>query len=127
MEEEEVVEEGHGGWGRNPFAGLAEMLVGLVVLLTILVETALAIRLAFRLGDANAGNNFVDFIYDVTGWLIKPFTGIFDNQDVNGGVFEPAIVIAMVVYLVAAALVITAIRMLEVLAGPPGGRAVTVH
>lgn len=127
MKEEVVEEEPHGGRSWNPFAGLAELLVGLIVLTTILVETALALRLGFRLGDANAGNNFVDFIYDVTGWLIKPFTGIFDNQDVDGGVFEPAIVIAMVVYFVAAALVVTAIRMLAAFAGPPGGRAVTVH
>jgi uncharacterized protein YggT (Ycf19 family) len=87
------------------------------------VETLLGFRLAFLLGEANSGNGFVDFIYDVTDPLVEPFQGIFANDTLSsGGVFEPATVIAMVVYFVAAALLIAAI--LVVTAGPSGGETV---
>jgi hypothetical protein len=82
--------------------------VNLVILaLLALVETLLAFRLGFLVAGANPANDFVDFIYDATGWLVDPFEGIIANESVDGGgVFEWATVIAMVVYAVAALLII---------------------
>jgi hypothetical protein len=78
-----------------------------LVLFAILaaVETMLAFRLAFLAAGANAANNFVEFIYDSTGWLADPFEGIIANRAMDGGgTFEPATLIAMFVYAVAVGL-----------------------
>jgi hypothetical protein len=83
------------------------------------VETLLGFRLAFLIGEANSANGFVEFIYDVTDPLVEPFQGIIANDTLsNGGIFEPATVIAMVVYLAAAALVIAAILVATAGIGP---------
>src|SRR6266508_2458243 len=89
------------------------------------VETILGFRLAFLLAGANANNGFVDFIYDVTGPLAEPFQGIIANEAVNSGTFEPAALIAMLVYVVAAALLMATI--LVITSGPSsrGERLVT--
>ncbi len=91
----------------------------------VAVETILGFRLAFLLAGANANNGFVDFIYDMTNPLAEPFQGIIANEAVNSGIFEPATLIAMLVYLVAAALLMAAI--LVITSGPSsrGERLVT--
>jgi YGGT family len=90
------------------------------------VETLLGFRLAFLLTEANAANGFVDFIYDVTKPLVEPFQGIIANDTLNnGGVFEPATVIAMVVYLLVAVLVIAVILAAASGMGPDRDTLVT--
>jgi hypothetical protein len=86
------------GWVRWAQAAVA---FGLLV-----VESALAFRLSFALTGANAANGFVNFIYDVTGPLVRPFENIVNEQASGDGVFEPETVIAMAVYAVAALLII---------------------
>ena len=88
--------------------------IGLIIGVTILaIETALGFRLAFSMTAANPNNSFVDFIYDITGPLVSPFDGIISNRGVgDNGVFEPASVIAMVVYAIAALLVILLLNAL---------------
>ncbi|MEX1253335.1 MAG: hypothetical protein WEE64_03245 [Dehalococcoidia bacterium] len=81
------------------------------------VLVLLGFRLGFLMAEANAANSFVDFIYDVSGPLVQPFQSIAENRTLDsGGVFEPAAVIAMGVYLVAALLTIA---MLWALAAAP--------
>jgi hypothetical protein len=78
------------GWLRTLAAFIA---VGFAV-----IETLLLFRFGFLLAGANAANGFVDFIYDITGPLVEPFDNIVAQESFDGGVFEPASVIAMVVY-----------------------------
>lgn len=124
MMEEEIVEEEQ-PW--EPIAALAALLVTIVAILTLLAEAALGFRLGFKVASANEGNNFVDFIYRVTDQMIRPFTGIFEVRSVDGGVFEPAIIIAMIVYLVLAVLLIALIRMVMYALGSRGGRPVAIE
>lgn len=67
-----------------------------------LIEVLLAFRLVFKLLGANAGNAFVSFIYDLSAIFVAPFTGIFHTATTAGvdatAVFEPATVIAMIIY-----------------------------
>jgi uncharacterized protein YggT (Ycf19 family) len=107
-------------------SGFVAMFVGLVTVAIIAVEAALSFRLAFLLANANPDAGFVNFIYNVTDPLVAPFQGIIADRAVNGGVFEPASVIAMAVYLVAALLVI---GLLWALAYAPArsGRSTTVR
>lgn len=96
--------------------------VGLALLV---VESVLAFRLAFLLGNANPGNGFVDFIYDVSGPLTEPFEGIASESSVGSGVFDPATLIAMIVYAVAAFLFAVLIWAVTAGPSPVGGRQIT--
>jgi YggT family protein len=118
--EDEVVSSSPGPG--NMVRGWIRVLAALLGVALAAVETAIGFRLAFLLGNANASNGFVDFIYDVTDPLVEPFQGIIANEAVDGGIFEPASVIAMVVYLVGAALLIAAILVLT--SGPSAGERV---
>lgn len=66
------------------------------------IEFALALRLVFKLLAANAANGFVSFVYSLTDPLVQPFSGIFRVAVVRGAegtsVFEPSVIVAMVVY-----------------------------
>ena len=122
--EEEVTSSRPGG------ASIARRLMGTLALFAgiglAVVETLLGFRLAFLLSEANAANGFVDFIYDVTKPLAEPFQGIIANDALsNGGLFEPATVIAMVVYLLAAVLVIAVILAAASGMGPDSNTVVT--
>jgi hypothetical protein len=80
-----------------------------VALGLVIVETLLAFRFGFLLANANQNNGFVDFIYDTSDPLAEPFEGIASTSAVDGGVFDPATLIAMIVYAVAAVLVLLVI------------------
>ena|ERR1700694_3304518 len=112
-----VIEEyGEATVYRGPFSSVAEMIAMLswwVGLAGIGVLTLLAFGLGFEMGNANPANNFVDFIYDITGPLIRPFQGIANARTLDsGGIFHPETAIALGIYLVATALVIMAMRTL---------------
>ena len=89
------------------------------------VEVILGFRLGFLLAGANPSNGFVDFIYDISDPLAEPFQGIVSNRGVDGGTFEPASIIAMLVYLVAGALLIALILATRSGLVPHGDRVVS--
>jgi uncharacterized protein YggT (Ycf19 family) len=98
--EEQVVHSSAGGW--NLARGWVRSLGAVIMVALAVVETLLVGRLAFLLAEANASNGFVNFIYDVSKPLAEPFQGIVTNS----GNLEYASAIAMVVYAVAALLLI---------------------
>lgn len=98
--EEQVVRSLGGGW--NLARGWVRSLNAVIMVALSVVETLLVFRLGFQLAKANSDNGFVNFIYDVSKPLAEPFQGIVANS----GVFEPANIIAMGVYAVAALLLI---------------------
>jgi hypothetical protein len=71
-----------------------------------IVEVLLALRFAFKVLGANPTNSLVNLVYSVTGLLTAPFDNIFGvAQNTDGAtkfVFEPSIVVAAVVYALAA-------------------------
>ena len=91
------------GWMRtfNLFVGFFLMLI----------ETALAFRLAFKLGGANANNGFVNFIYDVSNPFISPFKGIANHSTSGSTIFEPETVIAMAVWAVVAIILVVLVNI----------------
>lgn len=74
----------------------------IIYFLAGLVEAMLAFRLVLKLLGANPASNFVEMIYVLTGALILPFEGIFRRGTTQGiettSVFEPATLVAMLVY-----------------------------
>ena len=122
--ESHEVEERRTWW--DPIRDTIDWIIAALVVVLILAEAALGLRLGFMIAEANPGNNFVDFIYDFTAWMVKPFSGVFENRSVDGGVFEPGTLIAMIIYFIAAVLLIALLRWLAVLTHPTGGRRVMV-
>jgi uncharacterized protein YggT (Ycf19 family) len=92
------------------------------------VTTLIGFRLAFLMTEANAANSFVNFIYDVTDPLVEPFQGIIANDTLNnGGILEPASIIAIAVYLLAAVFLIAVILVAASGMGPDRNTVVTTR
>ena len=66
------------------------------------IEVLLALRLVFKLLGAASGSGFISLIYGITALFISPFSGIFGSATTTGvettAVFEPATIIAMLVF-----------------------------
>ena len=66
------------------------------------VAILLAFRFVFKLTGANGSAGFVNFMYTITDFLSKPFDAIFGVTTASNGkftsVFEPSILVAIVVY-----------------------------
>lgn len=90
------------------------MLARLVRLVTALVVGVIVVGIVLHLLDANASNGIVSAVYDVAGWLVDPFKGLFslDEQKaqiaVNWGI--AALVYAIVGGLIASLLARAALR-----------------
>lgn len=90
------------------------MLRSLVSLIVGLVWAAILVLVGGRffalLADANRDSEIVDRLYRHSDFWVKPFFGMFDlankTVDETGGVFEPASLLALVVYFVAGLLVL---------------------
>lgn len=78
----------------NFIARLVNLFVGLAV-------GILAIRVLFRLFNANATVGFVDWIYDTSDSLMAPFRGIFPPQElVRGYVLDVSALFAILMYVI---------------------------
>jgi hypothetical protein len=76
-----------------------------------LVEAIIGLRVVFRAAAAN-DTGFVSFIYGLSAPLVAPFRGITADYASRGNVVEIGSLIAMLVYLIAAYLVVKLVRIL---------------
>src|SRR4051794_25013692 len=53
------------------------LLARIVRIVTAVVVGFIVVGIALHLLDANSGNALVGFVYDVAGWLVAPFKGLF--------------------------------------------------
>lgn len=81
--------------GRRDSAWRVSQLVFLVFGVAIAL---IAIRFVLLLLGANPEAGFTDFVYGVTNPLVAPFEGIFGAPNLETGVFDPASLVAIVVY-----------------------------
>jgi hypothetical protein len=101
----------------NRWLSIANLWIGLILLV---VEGLIGTRLVLKLAGASEGNSFVDFIYSVSGPLVRPFEGIFDERTVgDDGVFEPEALIALIVYPIVAMLLGVLLRTVAASAPQP--------
>lgn len=68
-----------------------------------IVELLLGLRFVFYLFGANSLTPVVEWVYNLSAPLVAPFTGIFGQPQIGGGVhiravFDPATLAALVVY-----------------------------
>ena len=78
---------------------------GIIGLVLLAVEILLATRFMLIAFAANRANGFVDFILDVSWPFVRPFSSAFATHRWDQGIIEPASLLAMGVYAIAAALV----------------------
>jgi uncharacterized protein YggT (Ycf19 family) len=81
----------------NPYNFRAVAVVGFIV---GVVDIFIAARFLGKLFGASSQSAFVNFIYQVSGPLVAPFTGIFGNSGSRTNFFETASLVAIVVYAV---------------------------
>jgi uncharacterized protein YggT (Ycf19 family) len=75
------------------------------------IETLLAVRVVLSLLGANKANMFAQFIYGVTEPLARPFFSLFGYEPAYGAMrLEMSTIIAMIVYAVVAAGVVSLLR-----------------
>lgn len=77
---------------------IRNLMVGLVNLIVGIAWTLLGLRFVLRLFGANASNNFVSWVYDVSGEIIAPFRGIFPESTIEGFTIDFTALFAMLVY-----------------------------
>jgi len=53
------------------------LLARIVRIVTALVVGFILVGILLHVLDANSGNAVVGFVYDVAGWLVTPFKGLF--------------------------------------------------
>jgi hypothetical protein len=81
------------------------------------LEIFLAFRLILKLAGANTYSAFVGLIYGITGIFILPFQGIFHQGYAPGAViisvFEPSVLIALIVYAILAWGIVKLLRIMS--------------
>jgi hypothetical protein len=81
------------------------------------LEILLVFRFVLKLAGASIASTFVAFIYGLTGIFILPFEGIFHRGLAQGiettSVFEPATLMAIIVYAVVAWGIVRLTRILS--------------
>lgn len=104
MYEETSVERHTDGaaYVRNVVSSVNAVLVAVLAL----IEGLLAIRFALAAFDANRSSGFVDFIFDITYPLVRPFQGAFAERTWDEGIVEVSTLLAMGVWLLLFAFII---------------------
>jgi hypothetical protein len=82
---------------RAPYNFRAAAAVGFIV---GVVDILIAARFLGKLFGASGHSAFVNFVYQVSGPLVAPFTGIFGDSGSRTNTFETASLVALVVYAV---------------------------
>ncbi len=86
-----------------------------------LINALIGIRFLLKMLGASPQAAFVSFMYGVTGPLVAPFRGIFPDNGQGFYIFEPASLVAIVVYLLLGWGIVALIRIATAPKGP--GRA----
>lgn len=96
--------------GRTVFVSRLNQMIWL---LTSAVVAVLGIRFLLILANANPTNGFANLIYNFTAVFVYPFRTLLANPTTgNGTVIEITTLLAIVVYLMAAALLTALVRIL---------------
>jgi hypothetical protein len=69
-----------------------------IYLLFGLIEILIAMRFALLALGANPNSPFAAAIYGISSFFVAPFTGIFGSPQLGTNVFEPASLVAILVY-----------------------------
>jgi hypothetical protein len=79
--------------------------------LAALIDTLVGLRFLLKLFGASPLSSFVALIYAITSPLVAPFGNIFPVGGTSGFVFEPASLVALVIYPLIALALVSLIRI----------------
>jgi hypothetical protein len=91
----------------------------IVWLITSVVDVILTMRFIFLLLGASTQAAFASLLYGVTLPLVAPFQGMFNTPSRGGSVFEPASLVALVVYTLIGWVIVATIRIRHSRRRPP--------
>jgi hypothetical protein len=91
----------------------------IVWLITAVIDVVLAMRFIFMLLGASTQAAFASLLYALTFPLVAPFQGMFNTPSRGGSVFEPASLVAMVVYTLIGWVIVALIRIRHSRRRPP--------
>lgn len=78
-----------------------------------LAELFLGLRFILKLFGANAGNDFVNWVYETSGAILDPFRGIFPTQVFKSAfVVEFSTIFAMIIYALIAMVLVYVIELI---------------
>lgn len=97
----------------RPVAPPPYRVVELIWFLAGLIDVVIGLRFLFKLFGAFTGSPFVELVYGVSAPLVAPFRDIFPVTGQGAFIFEPASLVAMVIYPLAALGLVTLIRILN--------------
>lgn len=102
----------------------ADWIGGLISLVVGVIAILIAIRVVLKLLAANTESSFTQFIYNVTGPLVRPFLNIFGTPaGDSGSVFEISSILAIAIYLLVGWLLTKLVQL--VIDRPSSGVSVT--
>src|SRR5579863_9474545 len=88
--------------------------LGLINLFLGVAELFLAARFILRLFDANSANQFVNWIYSSSNYLMQPFRGIFPVVVIgNHHVVDFSALFAMAIYAIFALVLVWLVALLD--------------
>ena len=82
------------------------ILRGLINFAALIIELLLVFRFVFKFFVVNPNTPFVAWIYAITGPLVSPFARILPNLKYSGFVVDFATITALIVYAIAAYLIL---------------------
>jgi uncharacterized protein YggT (Ycf19 family) len=92
-----------------PSAWYALRATQVVYLVFGVIEAIILIRFVLKLLAANPDAAFTSFMYQVSGPFVAPFLGVFPTPTTQGSVFELSSLLAIIVYMLIAALIVRVI------------------
>jgi len=87
-------------------AWYALRLTQIVYLVFGVIEALIVIRFILKLLAANPDAAFTSFMYQLSGPFVAPFLGVFPSPATQGSVFELSSLLAIIVYMLIAALIV---------------------
>lgn len=93
---------------------MTRLLTGLIDLFVGLAEIVLGLRVLLRLFAANGSVDFVQWVYNTSNTLLEPFRGIFPAGHIAGGhVLDFTALFGMLIYALFGMVLVAILRMLE--------------
>jgi multisubunit Na+/H+ antiporter MnhG subunit len=99
------------------------MLARIVRLITAVVVGVIVLGIVLHVLGANGSNAIVEVVYDVAGWLVTPFKGIFDLDEAKAQIAANW-GLAAVVYAIVGGVVASLLARAAVGGGARGRRGV---
>lgn len=86
-------------------------LITLINVILAFVAIIIGLRLVLRLLAANPATPFVNWIYSLSDFLVRPFRGIFPSQTIQtGNVLDVTALVALIIYTLFVFLVVAVIN-----------------